>query len=369
MRIKYVLGLIALVLVIAAVAWLGGEPRNSKAKIVKVGVITPLTGQFGGLGEGVANAIRLAEEEFERSHDNVKVELVVEDGAYDAQTGIAAYRKLTQVDHVDALILLSTPLLDAMYKTMQADGLPVMTIGLQSEGVVADNIFQLSAAPDLIIKGFSQLTQSEKPLAGADNVAIVYSNNAVDTAFEKTLLTVYSGAHDEYVVTSSDEYPTIATKIAAKADQYDAVVLLTLPSDGANVVKNLNRQLHGKLPQLVFDAQLQTGWADYQKILGDTKVLNGAFNLSLKSGDNTQIASAYKARYAQDMPTFADYGYDTFNILMNAYDSNTPEWLSAIGKTHMIGQSGTISFDQDGVRIQDVGIFQVVNGETKPTGY
>ena len=110
---------------------------------IKLGLMFPLTSQFGSIAEGVKNASLLAVSDWEESHPNMHVETLVEDDAYDPKKGIAAYNKWKSIDHVDAIVSVSTPVVDALYKTYQTDGIPVINLGVQTTGATRDNIFQI----------------------------------------------------------------------------------------------------------------------------------------------------------------------------------------------------------------------------------
>ena len=66
----------------------------------------------------------------------------------------------------------------------------------------------------------------------------------------------------------------------------------------------------------MFDAQLYTGFENYKKILGDVNVINGAESMWLKEGNAEHFKKLYKAKYNEDPGFLADFGYDTFNIMM-----------------------------------------------------
>ena len=77
---------------------------------------------------------------------------------------------------------------------------------------------------------------------------------------------------------------------------------------------------NSNLPQIVLDANAQSGFADYVRILGDGNILNGSIIATIQQDSSKAFIDAYKTRYGTEPPFFADLGYDGFELLMNTYD-------------------------------------------------
>ncbi|MDB5259951.1 MAG: hypothetical protein JWN37_182 [Candidatus Nomurabacteria bacterium] len=355
MKIKII---IAVLLLLVAGSFLYVKHENNSTKSIKVGIMMPLTGQFGAVGEGIANSIELAKEEYVKAHPNMNITFVTEDDAFDTKKGISAYKKLIELDHVQAIIMVSTPVLDALHEQMQKDGIPIISIGLQNNGIAKDNIFQTSASPDLPIYDLAKHVNENTPYK---RIAIVYSNIPGTIGFYNSFVSKFTGTHYDYQIKDQGDIRTVAATIVSK--KYDAIVFLNTPIDGALIVKDI-LTFTKTPPHFVFDIQLQTGWSEYKKVLGDTNLLNGSITLALKQGDSYgEFASKYKTKFSSDPLPFSEYGYDSFYILMNAYAINNKDWINNIQKTKVDGPSGKISFDENGVRIQDTVIKQVKGGE------
>ncbi len=112
---------------------------------LKIGFLGPLTGNAAILGADALPAIQIAiEEEKEIGTD---IELFIEDDQYLAAKSIAAYKKLTQIDNIDALVLLTYGGLFALKDAIERDKiLMIDTLDCDQEiaKIEARNIFCLS---------------------------------------------------------------------------------------------------------------------------------------------------------------------------------------------------------------------------------
>jgi len=97
---KIIIAIVAIIVIAAGVyLW---SSRNAQTGSIKIGIILPLTGNSAHLGEGVKNAVTLAQENLGAT--KYKYEFIFEDDALDPKRTATAATKLITVDHVDALI-------------------------------------------------------------------------------------------------------------------------------------------------------------------------------------------------------------------------------------------------------------------------
>ncbi len=326
---------------------------------IKLGIMLPLTGPYGVIGEGIAKAAEMAIKDFEASHPNVDIVTEQADDKFDAKTGFTVYTKMTSINNIDGLFMLSTPVLDALHEKMIANGMPVVSIGLQNDGVGKDNIFQMTADANTQIFKLAEYVQNT---ASHKKVALIHSTNApAFIGFYKAFANVYTKDRVDFVINSKDDAKTIATKI--KESGADGVVIMIEPYTGAELTKNL--LLLGVNPAKVtfyYDAQLQTGWSQYEKLVGDMKKLDGAVTLQFTTRDITEFKTKYKVVYGIDATPFAEYGYDSIMTLLKNHNANKTTWVEKISQSNFEGFSGTVIFDERGIRNQGTEIWVVKGG-------
>lgn len=329
---------------------------KSREDSIKIGLMAPLSGEYASAGENLVKGVQLALDDFASQYPNKKIEIIIEDDGFVVGKGTSAYKKLIGIDKVDALISVSTPVIDAIHAEIIKDKLPVMQIGIQTVGIDPDNIFQNSPGAS---DGIFALAQYMNNKFNYNKIAVIYDSTPGGTIFFNVFKENYKKPIDPFVISSRDGIRSQVNKIIG--NNYDALLMLNSPENGALMTIEVLKLGYKK--QLIYDAQLQTGFADYKRILGDTKRIDGAISFWFKEGDATDFKDQFKNKYGSDPGFLADFGYDTFNTLLNAYSSNDETWIKNIQNTNGSGASGKIVFDKNGVRKQDISINQVKNGE------
>jgi len=104
---RTILWVVLIIIVLAVVYGISNRQGTTGSKEpIKIGVISPLTGEIAAIGENVKTAIEVARDEVNAAGgvNGRMIELVVEDGKCDGQPGANAASKLVNVDKVIAII-------------------------------------------------------------------------------------------------------------------------------------------------------------------------------------------------------------------------------------------------------------------------
>lgn len=349
---------------VSAVASSAAAPASSKAaestaapKPITVGVISATSGPYAAIGEAYVKGVQLAADVWSKQHPKQKVKVFYEDDGYNPQKGLAAYQKLTGINKIDALVNMSSPTIDSIYSKVKKRGIPVAQGGEQGIVPANDNVFQLlpgNMATEIALGKFVKAR-------GYKKVAVFYSDSGVYVRFVNGFVKGYGGAVKKYgIPVDSTDYSSEVT--AALNDKPDAVVFIDTPEQGANLVKLFYQQGARNIP-FFFDADIQSGWASYQKILGDTKVLDGSHAVVIRQKVSASYLKAYKAKFKGDPYVGTDWAYDSFMLLLRSYAKNPKKWVANVKKANFEGAGGKVKFDETGVRLPNFTIGQIKNGE------
>ena len=354
---------ILIVAVVAIVVILGfsnhsGNIAKQNPQQLKIGVIAPLSGDFGAVGENFVNGIKTAKVAYEKKTGNT-VTLVIENDEGEATKGLSAYNKLTQVDKVDGLINTFTSTMDAIYTPSQALPYPIMMGFFQANNVADDNVFQISLGNDGVWNKYANYLQGVN--FDKSNVVVVHSKDAAQESFSKEFRANFQGTTTE-VIASSDKgaLQSDATKIASMKPT--AIVFFMTPENGAVLTKDM-LPLIAKNTQLIYDIQINTGIKFYQDQLGDLNKINGAITIVPEAEPNQKFVSEYKAVIGTEPGFTSDFGYDAFTVYMQNYNKDKSTWIAGLKKTDLIGASGHIKFDKNGIVIPNLTIKKVVDGK------
>ncbi len=353
-----------IVIVLILIVGFSMKNDSNQSESLTLGLMLPLTGDYAAAGQNMQKGMEVALDQYRKENPDASIKVVIEDDAYDAKKGVSAYKKLVDLDKVDMILMLSTPVIDAIHEDVVARGIPMIQLGVQTVGVADDNIIQFSPAAEAPI-GFLATHLSDSAEYTGKKVAVIYDNASAQISFFDAFKKSFKHDFTPFVVNSKNDLRSYATKIAN--ENFDVVVVIESPENGALFAKEL-LTLDSTMPVLAFDAQLQTGFADYTRILGDANKINGAKSMWFKAGKMDVVNDLYKQKYGEAPGFLVDFSYDMVNVALATYDANDADWVKNLKKfSDANGASGSISFDKNGVRIQPMVITEVRNGALVPT--
>lgn len=351
---KKIIGwLIAIVIIIGVIFAFGNKGQDDQ--VLRIGLIGPFSGNYASVGETFRNGAQLAVEDIKAKNPNKKVELIVEDGAFDPGKSVSAYKKLKSIDHINALIAVDTVTIDSIYNDVVADGMPVIDGSEQSADPKNDNVLQISPGSYASEVAMGQEIKKDNK----QKVVLVTGNHAVFARFAKGVREGYGGNIDESVVNFTEQdIRTFAVKI--KALNPDAVAFVLTPDLMARFVKTFN-ELGMKNVSYYFDADLQRGW-DVATTIAGAEMFNGGKIVSIDNTNSPSFVAAYAKRFGNENIVTGNIGYDAINLLVNNHSSDNAKWMSNILKSNTSGVSGKIEFDSVGVRKPEFKIGVIENG-------
>jgi len=361
---KKLLTISGVIVVVVAITFIILSGRNDNdSRDITLGLMLPLTGDYAAAGQNMQKGMELAIDEFRNNNPDMVINVVIEDDAYDAAKGTSAYKKMVSLDKVDMILMLSTPVIDAIHDDAVSRGIPIIQLGVQTVGVGDDNIIQFSPSAESPI-GYLANYLNEDYDFYSKKVAVVYDNSLAQLSFFKVFEKQFQHEITPFVVNSKDDLRGYATKIVN--DDYESVVIITSPENGAILSKEI-LTFGNEVPMLAFDAQLQTGFADYERILGDVSRIDGSKSMWFKSGKMDVLSSLYEERYGEKPGFLVDFSYDMINTALATYDENQEVWVSNLKEFNdPNGASGSISFDNNGIRIQPMVITEIREGKLVP---
>jgi len=355
-KLYKVLGVIVVIGLIAVLIFLANKPKDES--VIKIGLIAPLTGDLSTLGDNYVNGASLALKEYQAEHPDKKIELVVEDDAYDSKKGTSAYNKLVGIDKVDAIMNLSSPTVDALRKTIFEWNRPFLQLFFESDPY-EDNIYALFPGQYDALVAVGKQAKTD----GYTKVSIVIEQIS---AYERFVDGFKEGFEGEVTITrispSDNDLRTHALKVSQEGSE--AIALFMGAQKAAGFIKAYDQQI-GELPQLYFDTSFSFGLNDYIAGLGSLDLLEGSKGAYVASTTSDAFKIAYEKEYGKEIAMGADFGYDSIMLLLNQYDSNSTKWIKNIKNASFEGTSGPIEFDSLGERVPDFKVMTIVGGEMK----
>jgi len=353
---KKILWIVAILVIVVIAVFINTSNSADTKGPIKIGLISILSGEYSAVGENLANGALLAQDVYNKNNPDSMIELILEDDGFDSKKALSAYKKLTSIDNVDALINVSTPAIGAIYDDVIASNIPVIQAGEQPVAPTDDNVFQILPGNIPLEKELGEYVKAQ----GFQNPVLVYTQHDTMIRFKNAFLEGYGSGMTEMVSNPADtDQKTLVTKIIA--EKPDALILLAFPQSGAQILNEYLKQA-GTLPQIVLDVNAQSGFADYVRILGDANILNGTIIATVQQEISTEFIRAYKEKFGAEPGFFADLGYDALNALIETQNSDRAKWVTNIKNAKLTGVTGAIQFDRDGVRLPMVKIVTITDG-------
>lgn len=286
---------------------------ETEKPIVKIGVLAPLSGEFGFAGQDVLNGIKLAKEEFDNQNNDFVISLEIKDGKGLTSESLSAFQQLL-FQKIDASIVMGD------YQTMAAAPLIVSNKIPTVLTLVGDSAFEsqnkerymflnfLSGkvagrrmgkyAKDKGLKRVVTLTlQSPEPMGLLEGFKQSYGLELLSEDFYDTtssnirtqVLKIISKNPDAVYVLG---YGTIyyAFINALKEQGYKGVIM-----SNASIIDPQGKEITNTEDILYSQAKA----VDLEQ--------NPKFN---------EFEKKYTTKYNKESTMFARYGYDTMNILI-----------------------------------------------------
>ena len=336
MKKKIIIGVVVILVILAAVVYSPKEKVNGK---IKVGVIAPMAGQYGALGESIRDSITMS---FEKDKN---IEVIFEDDSFDPKKAVSAYQKLTSIDKVDTIINVDSPSLDAIQTLVDRDN--ILTFHLTESNTKRDDgVFQLMpfSYPIFTAVGKEASTKYKR-------IAVVYSGSLdifkTDAEYFKKGLGPDVIVNDFNIAPNSDMRTDVAKILAFNPD---AMTVIVDKDTGIKLIKTLSEQKGSKDVSVICDANIEFVVGDYIKALGSDKMLQGCISANLPADTAQSFKDEFKAKYNYDPLFISDYAYDAAEIIKKLESVPKKNWKSTVAKMSFEGVSGKISFDNLGTR-------------------
>lgn len=351
----------------------GAAQAGSGAIAVKVGMITPLSGDVKTYGESVKNAYELAIEEANKA-GKVNITTVVTDSKGDATEGVNAATKLINQDKVKAIFgpVISRVAI-GVSDIVNTNKIVMITPTGTAPKVTVDNgkrkeyIFRscfIDPFQGQVMAKFGLNTVKAKNASIVYDISNDYSKGLAETfkaAFEQgggKVVNMESYGKDDV------DFSAILTKVGSNSPD-----VLFLP-DYYNKVSLIGRQAKEKGVKATLLGV--DGWDSAEL---DTKAMEGGYFSNHYSAEDQrpevqEWIKKYQAKFGNAPDALGTLSYDAANLLVEAIvkagsDDPTKIRDAMANIKDFKAVTGTLSFDKDGNPIKSAVVLQIKDGKQK----
>lgn len=363
----------------------GTEPGGSEGQAggelaceepVRVGVMSPMSGQYATWGEGWTNAAKLAISEWNEQGGvlGCEVEGLYEDSQGDPEQGVNAANKLVAEGVVGVAGPIFSGVTLAAGPILNDAGVPFLigssNVEISEQGW--DTMFRIAFREDQSGPFDAQIALDQD----WSSCAVVHDNTAFAQGLAQQFTTAFEeggGTVETFAITPGEsDYSATLTSI--REGDFDCVYYSGYYAEGGQLVRQ------GKDLGLT-----DVGWLfgnsnqdpEFIDIAGDAAegILMGTWTPPTVQAETNERAAAYVERYEEEYgqtpSSLYHWAYDGVNVILETVEetgSRDPaEIAAAIHESEYEGTSGPLVFDDAGDREeQPLGVLTVQDGEFAP---
>lgn len=355
-----------LIIVVASIGYIYSKKNQSET--IKIGRISPLSGDGAQWGEWMKDGIDLAVYETNSSGGVLgkKIEIVYEDDKTDSKVAVSALQKLINTDHISLVLGPETSGAVIAAAPIATDNkIVILSGGAASPKISGISPFVFRIYPTSVHEAYylNEISQKLK----IKQAAVLFIENDYGVGVKDELQKYMKPISVEGYSATLKDFRSALAKV--KSENPDAVFMLGYPDDIALILKqaaevNLHVQF---IAPSTFDAPT------ILPIAG--KAAEGTIFIypELAPGDLfNHFNSAFKARYDKEPVMYNGYGYDIARIMLEAIKrAGTTDGVMVRNTLQNMkdfpGISGSITFNDKGdVSSRTMQMERIKDGKTVP---
>ncbi len=329
------------------------EVTNEKP-VVKIGVVTSLSGNLAMIGEGLKNAILMAQEDINKLNLKNKYEFIIEDDAFEAKKTAMIFSKLKNVDKVDAV--LSSFSQTGKVIAPQAEQAKIVHISMSSDMDASKGKYNFLhwTQPQSTSKRMLEFMKNK----GVKKVVSIVANNAgslpLEAKFMEQIRPEDGIEVSRYLIApeEKDFKMLLAKTKEEKADAYLALIY------GASFVPFF-KQYH-----IVGETALITSIETFA-IMPDFSMANDSY-FTDGAVENDDFAKRYAEKYKDSSAYGSGYMYDMVMLTVKAFENaaNKEQAVDELTKIKTYdGVVGKLTQDDNGIFNSKAVLKKIVNGK------
>ena len=370
--------LVAVLAIAAYFIWKNQSSSSGEKITVKVGVLTPLSGENATYGDATMRGLEMALAEISKKDEykNFQIEFVKEDSKLEAAKAVNGIQKLISVDKVSVIIgpFGSSEVL-AVSQSANQGKTPIVSASATADAIATAGDYVFRIVPANQEQGTSMADFVVNKLNIKDSIVIIALNNdygiSLSNSFKNRIAqlggkVVYEDKFDE----KAKDFKTLIAKVKGYTPKF-----IYLP-DHYNEAGLFLKQSR----ELALNSLIGGGDGSYSPDLisiagsgaeGFYLTLMGMDNLNT----NTKVFDdSYKSKYNQDVDVYSAYAYDVLFVIAEALKNLSKEELKKLDGSKLQslllsvkfnGITGANIFDANGEVKKSFNIYQVQSSSFK----
>lgn len=325
--------------------------------VVRVGVILPLSGNAASYGIECKNGIEMS-----NIKDSLGIEYIFEDSKGDPKTAIAAYKKLSSINHVDYILgdMFSSTTL-AVAPLADKDEMILISPTASSREISKGSIYTLSVFPSEVYE--SKLI-ANFAIGKYQKIAVLYEKVAAAQvmydSFTKEIGTQSKIIGIEFESNISD-FRNMLFKV--KNEDCDAVYLITYTNKAIQIISQ-SQEIDLQIDFLGQSALYDPTLFDVLKLSKNKFYLTGpSYHPSNTDSQSKEFASIYESVYGKQVNQMSAQGYIASIVAYELYNLKICEQYNKVNilKIERPFFGAVFKFDSDLSSLSGLRIYEYRN--------
>lgn len=346
--------------------WGGLQDKiSNNDKVIKIGVIMPLTGPVAEPGTNALQGIEISVAKFNAEQKH-QIQLIVEDSKSNPKDGVSAINKLITVDKVKIVIgdIMSSVVL-ATAPIAERNKVVLISPGASSPDVrnAGDYIFRIYSSDDYDGQVMAEYIFNKLRKTKA---AIVVINNDYGIGVKNTFVKNFNAMRGEVVLSEfyaqgQTDFRNIILKI--KNSNPESLYIVGNPTENGNLVKQL-KELNVNIPLTGNISFEHESFLTVAKNTFDSVIFSAPYlNIDSDKEFVKSFVTTYKKKFDKKPDVAASLGYDSAQIIITVLvesDFNVAQVKENLYKVkNFDGITGNMSFDSNGDVLKDIYIKRI----------
>lgn len=332
---EYILSLVIIVLFLFS-GCESFKQEDIKSDTLRIGFIGPLSGEYAGMGTSNLKSIELA------SKDYGDIEVFAQDSKFNPKDGINAYKKLRDINNIDCLIVLSTPVIEGLKPLIQKDKMPTIVIA-QDMDASRDFVYHMAHSIFLPYRDLGSFLQKK------NNSVFIVENTAWANEIVENFREGYGQEAKVMYYEKDDDPATILAKL--KNAGYKTFSIDGTVSGLIGFYKKIDElRLDDDIEHVLNYNEVGNLKAGSFKDKINDDFFEGKVVVTINQSSSKDYRRRYEQEYNQTMPFFADFGYDAVSLFVMV-DPRVKDWDSRMLNYSFKGVTGDVEWDEVGDRV------------------
>lgn len=344
--------IVLIIAVSAGILFIQNYNRTQSKEEIRIGVIESLSGNAAYYGDANRKGVELAKSELQAKYPNLIAEVIHEDSQYTAQGGVAAYRKIKELQKIDAVITHASPVSLAIQPLANNDRILQMAVSSSARTYSSSNDLSFRTSPTTDIEAE---TLADFLDGRYENLSILYMNNDIGLSIAGSLKAMLKKINSPIVIVEEESFSLDNTDfrtqlLKIKEKGADVVFVPALASHISLMLRqskenNITVQFVGF--RSTEDPQLLKNAGE----LAEGVIYSYGFDTS-GSEEANRFSASYEARYGENPDGYAAEGYEGLRLTVLALASCNKNIECAKSYLHNLKDYnsvfGNLSFDENG---------------------